>query len=127
MNVLDGLEYTEKHEWLKLESDLATIGISDFAQNSLGDLVFVQLPKVGSKIEKGESCGTLESVKAAEDLYSPISGEVVEINESVVSDPSLLNKDAYGSWLIKLKNVDLSGREGLMDSQKYRDYISELS
>lgn len=101
--ILDGHKYTEKHEWVKIEGDTATFGISDFAQNALGDIVFVDLPKIGKLVKKGQSFGTIESVKAAEDLYAPLSGEVIEINPAISKDPSIVNKDAFGAWMIKVK------------------------
>jgi glycine cleavage system H protein len=127
MNVSENLKYTEKHEWVKIDNQFALIGISDYAQNSLGDLVYLQLPKVGSKINKGESCGTIESVKAAEDIYAPVSGEVIEINEEVIKDPSIINKDAYGSWLIKIKDISSEEISNLLDSNQYKELLSKLT
>ena len=124
--ILDGYKYTEKHEWVKVEGDTATFGISDFAQNALGDIVFVDLPKIGKAVKKGQSFGTIESVKAAEDLYAPLSGEVVEINPAISKDPSIVNKDAFGAWMIKVKNINLSEADSLMDSNKYKDFTASL-
>ena len=124
--ILDGYKYTEKHEWVKIEGDTATFGISDFAQNALGDIVFVDLPKIGKLVKKGQSFGTIESVKAAEDLYAPLSGEVVEINPAISKDPSIVNKDAFGAWMIKVKNINLSEADSLMDSNKYKDFTASL-
>ncbi len=124
--ILDGYRYTEKHEWVKLDGDTAIFGISDFAQNALGDIVFVDLPKVGKSVKKGQSFGTIESVKAAEDLYAPISGEVIEINPEIAKDPSLVNKDAFAAWMIKIKNVNSSEADSLMDSSKYKDFTASL-
>lgn len=124
--ILDGHKYTEKHEWVKVEGDTATFGISDFAQNALGDIVFVDLPKIGKAVKKGQSFGTIESVKAAEDLYAPLSGEVVEINPAISKDPSIVNKDAFGAWMIKVKNINLSEADSLMDSNKYKDFTASL-
>jgi glycine cleavage system H protein len=127
MNVLENLKYTEKHEWVKIEGNTAFIGITDFAQNALGDLVFIQLPKMGKKYSKGDSCVTLESVKAAEDVYSPISGEVSEVNLAVEKDPSLVNKNAYESWMVKLINFDPSEINSLLSSEAYKDLLKGLS
>ncbi|HRG47665.1 MAG TPA: glycine cleavage system protein GcvH [Leptospiraceae bacterium] len=124
--ILDGHKYTEKHEWVKIEGDTATFGISDFAQNALGDIVFVDLPKIGKLVKKGQSFGTIESVKAAEDLYAPLSGEVIEINPAISKDPSIVNKDAFGAWMIKVKNINLSEADSLMDSNKYKDFTATL-
>lgn len=124
--ILDGHKYTEKHEWVKIEGDTATFGISDFAQNALGDIVFVDLPKIGKLVKKGQSFGTIESVKAAEDLYAPLSGEVIEINPAISKDPSIVNKDAFGAWMIKVKNINLPEADSLMDSTKYKDFTATL-
>ena len=124
--ILDGYKYTEKHEWVKIEGDTATFGISDFAQNALGDIVFVDLPKIGKLVKKGQSFGTIESVKAAEDLYAPLSGEVIEINPVISKDPSIVNKDAFSAWMIKVKNINLSEADSLMDSNKYKDFTASL-
>ncbi|MBK6604527.1 MAG: glycine cleavage system protein GcvH [Leptospiraceae bacterium] len=124
--ILDGHKYTEKHEWVKIEGDTATFGISDFAQNALGDIVFVDLPKIGKLVKKGQSFGTIESVKAAEDLYAPLSGEVIEINPAISKDPSIVNKDAFGAWMIKVKNINLTEADSLMDSNKYKDFTATL-
>lgn len=124
--ILDGYKYTEKHEWVKIEGDVAIFGISDFAQNALGDIVFVDLPKVGKAVKKGQSFGTIESVKAAEDLYAPISGEVIEVNPAISKDPALVNKDAFAAWMVKVKNVNLADADSLMDSTKYKEFTASL-
>jgi len=126
LKVLEGYKYTQKHEWIKLEGEIAILGITDYAQNALGDLVYIDLAGVGKKVTKDSSCGTLESVKAAEDIYSPIDAEVLERNEAVIKDPSLVNKDAYSAWMLKLKNFSLSQIDSLMDSTKYKEYIQSL-
>lgn len=123
MNVLDNLKYTEKHEWIRIEGSAAYIGITDYAQNALGDLVFIQLPKVGKKFNKGDSCVTLESVKAAEEVYCPIGGEVSEINLGVEKDPSLVNKNAYDSWMIKIIGFELSESETLLSPDAYKELL----
>ena len=124
--ILDGYKYTEKHEWVKIEGDTAIFGISDFAQNALGDIVFVDLPKVGKMVKQGQSFGTIESVKAAEDLYAPISGEVIEVNPAIAKDPAMVNKDAFAAWMIKVKNVNPTDADKLMDSSKYKEYTASL-
>ncbi|HNK94591.1 MAG TPA: glycine cleavage system protein GcvH, partial [Leptospiraceae bacterium] len=116
----------EKHEWVKIEGDTAIFGISDFAQNALGDIVFVDLPKIGKTVKKGQSFGTIESVKAAEDLYAPISGEVIEVNPAISKDPALVNKDAFNAWMIKVKNINSSEADSLMDSSKYKEFTASL-
>lgn len=125
-NAPQGYYFTEKHEWVKPDGDTATIGISDYAQQSLGDIVFVDLPKTGKKITQMESFGTIESVKAAEDLYAPVSGEVVETNPAVDSDPAGVNAQPFESWFVKIKGLDSSELDKLMDSSKYKDYVSGL-
>jgi len=127
MNISNDLKYTEKHEWVKIEGNFALIGITDFAQNALGDLVFIQLPKVGKKINKNESCVTLESVKAAEDVYAPIGGEVTEINQSVEKDPSIVNKDAYSSWMIKVVGFNQDEVQSLLSPDQYREFLKGLA
>jgi glycine cleavage system H protein len=123
---LEGYYYTEKHEWVKVDGDVALIGITDFAQNALGDIVFIDLPKVGKKINQKDSLGTIESVKAAEDLYSPISGEVVETNASLTSDPASVNAEPFKTWMVKLKGVNSSELSSLLNATQYKDYVSKL-
>ncbi len=125
-NALDGYYYTEKHEWVKIEGDIALVGITDFAQNALGDIVFIDLPKVGKKISQKDSLGTIESVKAAEDLYSPISGEVVEINPSLSSNPAIVNSEPFVSWMVKLKGINSSELGALLNASQYKEYVSKL-
>jgi glycine cleavage system H protein len=112
--------YTETHEWVEADGDVATIGITDFAQSQLGDVVFLELPSVGRLLESGDSFGVVESVKAASDLYSPVAGTVVEVNDSLSENPETVNRDPYGAgWLIKLRlNGDLG--EGLLDESGYK-------
>lgn len=124
--VIEGLKYTEKHEWVKIEGTTALLGISDYAQSALGDIVFVDLPKTGKKLKAKESFGTIESVKAADDLYTPISGEVTEINPLISKDPSIINKDAYGAWMIKIVNFSNDEVAGLMDAVTYKEYTKNL-
>ncbi|MBO0684070.1 MAG: glycine cleavage system protein GcvH [Candidatus Dormibacteraeota bacterium] len=117
--------YTESHEWVSLDLDVATVGITDYAQSQLGDVVFLELPSVGKELEAGDTLGVIESVKAASDLYSPVAGSVVEVNESLSESPEKVNQDPYGEgWLIKVRlNGDLS--EGLLDEAGYQSLIGE--
>ena len=118
------LKFTEEHEWLKLEGDVATVGITAHATELLGDLVFVELPDPGAKLKKGDSAAVVESVKAASDIYAPLAGEVVEVNQAIVDDPALVNADPHGGgWFFKLKLADKSAMEGLMDEAAYRKLI----
>ncbi|NNF76410.1 MAG: glycine cleavage system protein GcvH [Rhizobiales bacterium] len=120
------IKYTEDHEWISVEGDIATVGITNHAQEQLGDVVFVDLPEVGASVEKGGDAAVVESVKAASDVYAPIDGEIVEVNGSLVDDPSLVNSDAQGSgWFMKVKIADASQLEGLMDNAAYQEHIAE--
>ncbi len=113
-------KYAKSHEWVKIEADLAVVGISDHAQKALGDITFIELPKIGKKVGKGESCSVIESVKAASDIYAPVSGEISEVNSSLDTKPEAINKDPYGSaWLFKIKNFDPAEVSGLMDAAAY--------
>jgi glycine cleavage system H protein len=117
--------FTEDHEWLAIEGDVATIGITDYAQSQLGDVVFVELPKVARNLKKGEAAAVVESVKAASDVYAPISGEVLEVNEAVVGEPALINSDAAGkAWFFKMKIADKSELDGLMDEAAYAKHTA---
>ncbi|MCQ2058754.1 MAG: glycine cleavage system protein GcvH [Bacteroidaceae bacterium] len=120
-NVIEGLFYSESHEWVKIENGIATIGISDFAQKELGDIVYVDMPSVGDSITKGSEFGAVESVKAASDLYSPVSGTVLQTNQDLADSPELLNQDPYTNWIIKLENVDNADLAGLMDADTYQN------
>src|ERR1700749_1865958 len=112
--------FTSDHEWLRIEGDVATIGITDYAQSQLGDVVLVELPKVGRNLKKAEAAAVVESVKAASDVYAPLTGEVVEINDAVVAEPALINSDAAGkAWFFKLRIADRSELGGLMDEAAY--------
>lgn len=117
--ILDDLRYADSHEWVKLEGDIATVGITDYAQHALGNIVYVDMPEVGDEVSQGEDFGAVESVKAASDLVSPISGEVVEVNEALEDEPELINQDAYGAWIMKVKVSDPSEVENLLDSTAY--------
>lgn len=118
--VIDGLLYSESHEWVKVEGNIAVIGVSDFAQKEMGEITYVDMPDVDDEVEKGESFGALESVKAASDLYSPVSGTVVEKNDELEDAPEKVNEDAYEAWIIKVEMSDPSELEGLMDAVSYK-------
>ncbi|MFT4215552.1 MAG: glycine cleavage system protein GcvH [Microbacterium sp.] len=118
MTDLTSLKYTDEHEWVALEGDVATVGITDFAAETLGDVVFVELPAVGSAVVAGAVCGEIESTKSVGELYAPLTGEVVEINDAVVDDPSLVNSDAFDAWLVRIQ-VDPAEVGGLLDRDAY--------
>ncbi|MBE6237502.1 MAG: glycine cleavage system protein GcvH [Bacteroidales bacterium] len=118
--VIEGLLYSESHEWVKVEDGIAVIGITDFAQHEMGDLSYVDMPEVDDELTKGEEFGAVESVKAASDLFSPVSGTVVEINEALEDAPELLNEDAFANWIIKVQMSDESELEELMDAAAYQ-------
>jgi glycine cleavage system H protein len=114
------LKYTEEHEWLKLDGDIATVGITQQATELLGDVVFVQLPDIGAQLAKGDSAAVVESVKAASDVFAPLAGEVVEVNQAIVEDPAIVNADPQGSgWFFKLRLEDPRAMDGLMDEAAY--------
>ncbi|WP_372808816.1 glycine cleavage system protein GcvH [Pontiella sp.] len=122
MSVPQDLFYAKTHEWVSLEDGIATVGISDFAQSQLSDLTFVELPEVGTEFSAGDEAAVVESVKAAADVYAPVSGEVVEVNEALEDAPELINKDAFGSgWLFKIKVSDESEIDDLMDADSYEE------
>jgi glycine cleavage system H protein len=117
--------YTTDHEWLAIDGDVATVGITDYAQSQLGDVVFIELPKVGRTLKKTEAAAVVESVKAASDVYAPISGEVLEVNDAVVAEPALVNSDAGGkAWFFKIKIADKSELGGLMDEAAYKTHTA---
>ena len=119
------LKFTEDHEWLKLEGDVATVGITEHAADALGDLVFVQLPEVAATLAKGDGAAVVESVKAASDVFTPLAGEVVEVNEAIVNDPSLVNQDPLDAgWFFKLKLKNVADFERLLDEHAYKALIS---
>lgn len=118
------LLYTEDHEYCKIDGDIATIGVSEYAQEQLGDITYVELPAIGDSFSKGDSLGVIEAVKAASDIYSPVSGEVVEINEDLEDNPELVNSECYkGGWIIKIKMSDPSELDGLMKADAYKATI----
>ncbi len=117
--------YTKEHEWLKIDGSVGTIGITDYAQQELGDVVFAELPKVGAQVKAGQSFGTIESVKAVSEIYTPVSGEVAEINSALVDAPEKINKDPHGSaWLVKIKLSDAKEAASLMDAKAYEAYVA---
>ena len=118
MTDLTSLKYTDEHEWVALAGDVATVGITDYAAEKLGDVVFVELPAVGSTVTAGEVCGEIESTKSVGELYAPLTGEVVEINDAVVDDPASVNGNAFGAWLVKIQ-VDPADADALMDRDAY--------
>ena len=122
------LKFTEEHEWIRLEGDVATVGISDYAQQQLGDVVFVELPEVGRKVAKGEAIAVVESVKAASDIYAPVSGEVIEANAALSNSPGEVNNDAMGAgWFFKLRLGTPGELDGLMDQTAYDAFLKTLS
>jgi glycine cleavage system H protein len=124
MNIPSNLQYTKDHEWAKIENGVATIGITDFAQGELGDIVFVELPEAGKSFNAGDAFGTIEAVKTVTDLFSPISGKIVAINEGLDNDPGKVNSDPYGDgWLVKIRLSDPDEKDGLMSSIAYEEII----
>ncbi len=125
MDIPADLQYTAEHEWVKVDGDIATIGITDYAQGELGDIVFVELPEVGDETKQEDSFGTIEAVKAVSELYAPLSGEIIETNAQLEDQPELINNSPYGDgWLIKLKVSDKTELEQLLSSEAYRAEIS---
>lgn len=123
MNYPAELKYSKSHEWVKMEGDIAVIGISDFAQDALGDVVFINLPEEGDDVTAGETFGDVESVKAVSDLISPVTGAVCAVNEELLDAPELLNQDPYGAWIIKVENLD--GQEELLDAAAYEAFCAQ--
>ncbi len=127
MNIPDNLLYTKEHEWARIEGDEAFFGISDYAQSMLSDLVYLNLPEAGTQVKQFEAYGAVEAVKAASDIYAPLSGEVIAVNEAVKADPGIVNRDPYGEgWLIKVKLSDLNEKANLMSAADYSAYIATL-
>ena len=122
---IEGLYYSESHEYVRVEGEFAYIGITDYAQNALGNVVYVDLPEVDDEIEVGEDFGAVESVKAASDLTSPVSGVVVEINEALEDEPELINKDAFANWIMKVKLADTTELDNLMDAKAYEAFCNK--
>lgn len=126
VEIRDNLYYTKSHEWAQIDGDTATVGLADYAQNELGDITYLELPDSGTTLTQNEPLGVVESVKAASDIYAPLSGEVVEGNQAVVDSPELVNTSPYGdAWLVKIKLSDTSEVDNLMDSEAYSKYVEE--
>jgi glycine cleavage system H protein len=120
-------KYTKDHEWVRLEGDIASVGITDYAQSELGDVVFVELPEVGATVTQGQTFGVVESVKAASDLYAPVSGEVLEVNPALAESPDLVNSEPFaGGWMLKLRPSNSGEAASLMDAAAYEDYLKTL-
>jgi glycine cleavage system H protein len=119
------LKYTKEPEWIKVDGKTATVGITDHAQESLGDIVFVELPKIGAEVEKGKSFGTVESVKSVSEIYAPVSGKVSAINEELTTAPEKINSDAHGAWMVRLELKDPSETNALLSAADYQKYIAE--
>jgi glycine cleavage system H protein len=126
--ILDELYYTKEHIWVKIENDVATIGITDYAQSQLGDVVFIELPEVGREVESGEVIATVESIKAVSEIYSPLTGKIISIDEDLANEPSLLNSDPYGDgWICDIQMKDLTEIEDLMTADDYRAYLEAIT
>ena len=127
MNIPDNLFYTKEHEWVKIEGNKGTIGITDYAQGHLGDVTYVEVPEVGKDVEQFGALASIDSVKAASDIYAPMSGAVSEVNEALESAPESVNKDPYGKgWIAKIEIKDAGEKKNLMDSKKYEEYLKTL-
>jgi glycine cleavage system H protein len=124
MNFPAGLRYTTDHEWVKLEGNIATVGITDFAQSELGDIVYVEIETVGQKLAANEIFGTVEAVKTVSDLFLPVAGEVLEVNQAVIDTPELVNTDAFANWMIKMKVANISDVNALMDADAYKTHVA---
>ena len=125
MKIIEELKYSKDHEWVKTEGNVAYVGITDYAQHSLGDIVYVELPDIGSKIGKDEAFGVVESVKAASDVYLPVSGTIVKVNEAIADDPALLNRDAFENWMICIELDDPEEWKQLMSASEYVKICNE--
>ncbi|HNY44263.1 MAG: glycine cleavage system protein GcvH [Bacteroidales bacterium] len=126
MNIPKNLKYAESHEWVRVEGDVAVVGITDFAQTSLGDIVFLDIEVEGETLDKGEVYGSIEAVKTVSDSYMPVSGEVIEVNQEAIDDPSIVNKDPYGEgWLLKIKMSDPSEVNSLLDAAGYEEIAKD--
>ena len=121
------LKYTKEHEWLKLEGKTATVGITDYAQQALGDIVFVELPKVGAAVEKGKSFGTVESVKSVSEIFAPVSGKVAAVNEELATAPEKINSDAHAAWMIRIDTANPGEANGLLSAADYEKFVAEES
>ncbi len=126
MNIPKDIKYTESHEWVRVEGDLAFVGITDYASTQLGDIVFLEIETEGEELESGEAYGSIEAVKTVSDSYMPISGKVIEVNQNAIDDPSIVNKDPYGDgWLIKIQIKNKEEINGLLDADAYKNIIKE--
>jgi len=125
MKVMKGLLYTKDHEWIKVDGNKAYVGVADYAQSQLGDIVYVELPSVDDELEKEDAFAAVESVKAAADIYMPVSGKVIETNEALEDEPNLLNEDPYENWMIMIELSDTSELDDLMNSEDYEKYLAE--
>jgi glycine cleavage system H protein len=126
MEFPDDLKYTREHEWLLVEGNVATVGITDFAQEQLGDVVFVELPAVGDKVTKDEAMGVVESVKAVSDVYAPVSGKVLEVNDDLPDSTEMINEDPYGDgWMVKIEFDDKTDLDDLLTAEEYEQYVAE--
>lgn len=126
MNFPSNLKYTKEHEWIRVEGDAGWVGITDYAQGELGDVVFVELPAIGAKLQQGKTFGTIEAVKAVSDLYAPVTGEVIELNKDVQATPELVNKEPYDKgWMVKVKIANASELASLMDVESYKKLIAK--
>lgn len=122
------VKYTKDHEWVRLEGDVATVGVTDYAQSQLGDVVFVEVPEAGTRVDAGGEAGVVESVKAASEVYAPLAGEIVEGNQALADDPALVNSDPEGAgWFFKIRPDDLGDLAALMDADAYKAYLEELA
>ncbi len=121
------IKFTEDHEWVRMDGDVAVVGVTDYAQRQLGDVVFVETPDVGANVSKGGESGVVESVKAASEIYAPVSGEITEVNETLADEPTLINSDPEdGGWLFKMTLSDSSELDGLMDAEAYKSFVQGL-
>ncbi len=126
MEFPEELKYTKEHEWVLVEGNVATVGITDYAQDQLGDIVFVELPAIGDKVSKEDAFGVVESVKAVSDIYAPVSGKVVEVNDDLPDNPEMVNEDPYGDgWIIKIEMNDPEELQDLMSAAEYEEYVAE--
>ena len=125
MKVIPSLKYTDRHDWIRVDGEFAYMGITDFAQDQLGDILFVEMPEVGDEITSGKEYGIIESSKVASDLISPISGEVVEINERLDDEPEYINEDAYDAWIVKVKLSDVDELDSLISAESYEAELEE--
>lgn len=125
MKIIEELKYSSDHEWVKAEGNIAYVGITDYAQHALGDIVYVELPEIGSRISKDSAFGVVESVKAASDVYLPVSGTIVNVNEAIADDPGLLNKDAFENWMVQVEVENPEELEQLMSASEYAEICSE--